>query len=841
MFNRSFSVAALTAGVLALSGARTVLAQDNNLPENLGLGLREMLRDYRQTKAFNFGTASVGTTLSVISKYEHAQSDVAARVLVDVYLDGTTGIAMASRNFTRAFGCETVTSVDWYRNGVISLYVPLDTLGQLAVAPGVSAVQLAPKPIFHASATGTGVTASQGQAVHKTKALNALGYDGSTNTAGAPIAVGALSDSYDRLGAAYPVHAAQGVAAGDLPGTGNPDGYTLPVQIVQETGTGPTDEGRGMLEIIHDIAPAARLAFATANSSQANFANNILALAAPVGTTTTAGKAGAGCNVICDDVGYFAEPMYSDGVIAQAIDTVSAQGVAYFSSAGNSGNSGYSAIYTPVANNTAAQSLLTAQGVTYTSLTTAEQGAIESFHSFGKDASGNDILVQNVVSVGAAGTLVFQWNDPFSVTVGTVKQVTTDYDILVFNGTTGAFLSGRSGIANNPSTNQPIEQPGTTLAVNTAYKIVLARTNRAVGTGVTRNQANDIRYVCLSGDITGDFINPNNVETYGHNCAATCNGAAAYAYDIAPNPSDPNHPYTPGVETFSSNGPSKIYFDKAGNRLTTPVSRRQPVLAAVDGVNTSFFPATSGETTPPYTGNPNDYDGDGFPNFFGTSAAAPHGAGVAAVLLSAAAKNGIALSPADVTALLTSTTQGTIDQDPGFIQGTTAGGAVNLSGRGDSSTDPNTFKVSFNGAAGQTLTTLVFDVTGTGVHFDADATTGYPVTVGTTTGSTPPTLVSSAVTAGSGGFNTVLTLTFSNFVPGDTLTFGVDRDNDASNAYGNGVDQLQGAAIRATISTNGVANTVNGTLANAYSRKWNYKAGYGLIDAQAAVTRLLGQ
>jgi len=50
-----------------------------------------------------------------------------------------------------------------------------------------------------------------------------------------------------------------------------------------------------MLEIVHDLAPSAQLYFATAFISAASFAANIRALR------------DAGCNVIVDDVTYFAE------------------------------------------------------------------------------------------------------------------------------------------------------------------------------------------------------------------------------------------------------------------------------------------------------------------------------------------------------------------------------------------------------------------------------------------------------------------------------------------------------------------------------------------------------
>ena len=58
---------------------------------------------------------------------------------------------------------------------------------------------------------------------------------------------------------------------------------------------------------------------------QANFARGILALHA------------AGAKVIVDDVIYLAEPMFQDGIVAQAVDQVAARGTAYFSAAGNDG------------------------------------------------------------------------------------------------------------------------------------------------------------------------------------------------------------------------------------------------------------------------------------------------------------------------------------------------------------------------------------------------------------------------------------------------------------------------------------------------------------------------
>ena len=127
----------------------------------------------------------------------------------------------------------------------------------------------------------------------------------------------------------FTADAASDTSTGDLPAS---------VSVLEEADClnygAPTflpdsDEGRAMLQIVHDVAPGASLAFHTAVTSEADFASGITALAA------------AGAQVIADDIGYFDEPFFQDGLIAQAVDQVESQGVAYFSAAGNNGASGY--------------------------------------------------------------------------------------------------------------------------------------------------------------------------------------------------------------------------------------------------------------------------------------------------------------------------------------------------------------------------------------------------------------------------------------------------------------------------------------------------------------------
>ncbi|MEO1180217.1 MAG: S8 family serine peptidase, partial [Cyanobacteria bacterium J06636_28] len=80
---------------------------------------------------------------------------------------------------------------------------------------------------------------------------------------------------------------------------------------------------------------------------------------------------------------------------------------------------------------------------------------------------------------------------------------------------------------------------------------------------------------------------------------------------------------TPTVEDFSAVGGTAILFDSEGNRLAEPDIRQKPDIVAPDGGNTTFF------------GRDIAIDTDQFPNFFGTSAAAPNAAAVAALLLEA--------------------------------------------------------------------------------------------------------------------------------------------------------------------------------------------------------------
>ena len=109
---------------------------------------------------------------------------------------------------------------------------------------------------------------------------------------------------------------------------------------------------------------------------------------------------------------------------------------------------------------------------------------------------------------------------------------------------------------------------------------------------------------------------------------------------------DPFRSFLPEAYT-SPGGNLPVFFDSDGNRYGTPRIRQVPQVASTDRGNTTFFVADDLR------------DPDTLPNFGGTSAAAPHAAAIAALVLQQAG-GGQALSP---TALRTRLQSSTFDHD----------------------------------------------------------------------------------------------------------------------------------------------------------------------------------
>jgi hypothetical protein len=238
-------------------------------------------------------------------------------VLVHVHLDGRAALDDVAAQVQSLQG-RVLDRAENYRHGILAAYVSTDQLENIAKVVGVRALTMEHRPEVR-----VGKYTSQGCAVLQTDRLNNLGLKGDG------ITLGALSDSfntaYQNTSSPPATTAEQDVTTGDLP----------VVNVLQDFPNG-TDEGRAICQIIYDEAPHSHLAFATAFVSEVGFANNIIAL-----------RTQAGCDVIDDDVGYFDEPVFSDGLVAEAVNTVvnsqtlPGKRVIYTSTAGNDGNNGY--------------------------------------------------------------------------------------------------------------------------------------------------------------------------------------------------------------------------------------------------------------------------------------------------------------------------------------------------------------------------------------------------------------------------------------------------------------------------------------------------------------------
>jgi hypothetical protein len=433
-----------------------------------------------------------------------------------------------------------------------------------------------------------GALTSQGYVSHTVN--TEIGTQGYT---GAGVKVGVLSDT------ASAARIAALIATGDLP----PNTVVLPGQ---DGGSG-SDEGTAMMEIVFDMAPGTQLYFATAVNGVASFANNIVALQQ------------AGCKVIVDDVTYFNEGAFQDGPIARAVNTVTAAGAIYFSSAANSGNK------TLGTSGTWEGDFLNGGPV---SGVIGGAGEVGSFHNF--NAAGSP---QNFDVLTAATSVIdLKWSDPLGGS-------SNDYDLFVLNST-GTAITAFSAAAQT-GTQDPLEIVARSGGFPAGSQIVVVKfsgADRALRIDTNRGQ--------LSINTSG--------STFGHNAGLNTVSTAATYWNSARTGTRPfTGPPNP-IEPFSSDGPRQIFYNPDGTAITPGnflfgtnggTVLQKPDLTAADGVVAK---------TP------------GFLPFFGTSAAAPHVAGIAALILQARPD----YTPAQIKQAMIATTVDNmapgVDRDSGY-------------------------------------------------------------------------------------------------------------------------------------------------------------------------------
>lgn len=380
---------------------------------------------------------------------------------------------------------------------------------------------------------------SEGDKTHLSEQVRAA-----VKFSGKGIKVGVISDSAskDRVDKLR--------ALGDLPDD---------VQVLTGQAGEGSDEGAAMMEIVHDIAPDAKIEFATAGDSPNQMAKNILDLQKD------------GCNIIVDDITFGAEAVYQEDVISAAVRKVATSGVIYLSSAGNFGNRSIAATG--------------AWDGTFTDGDKTDDGSL-IFHSW----NGDPEEIGNLVTQGG-GTVLLKWADA-------VGRSGNDYNLYLFNN--NSQLKYASTITQDGD-DQAIEgAPG---AVPGDFIVVARRAGSKI---------RPMRMNIFSDSATLNYsLGPTGT---GHNISE-------FAVSVGASPA--SDPFTDGapkgpfpkafsadskIEPFSSTGPRTLYFTPSGDTQTRLIQK--PDITAADGVSC---------VTPHF--NP----------FFGTSAAAPHAAALAAL------------------------------------------------------------------------------------------------------------------------------------------------------------------------------------------------------------------
>jgi hypothetical protein len=389
------------------------------------------------------------------------------------------------------------------------------------VAPALPAAAAASahsveSPAQNAAAGAVAATGATPDQVRQ--ALNAT----NLGVTGAGFTVGVLSDSFDYLGGA-----AADEASGALPPASQ---VNVVKDLPNPNDPAGTDEGRAMMQIVHDIAPGANQAFYTAFVSQQDFAAGILALAN-----------NAGCRVICDDVGYFAEPFYQTGIVGNAIQTVEQEGVIYLTSAGNSGAVGYQAGWNPI------------------QMATVGSTVLHDTQDFGNGSPTQTVTVEGD-STGQASRFVVQWNQPFGA-------ATSNLEVVVFlNNVVVATVTGNGS---DPYILFTLPQGNT-------YTIAIQNLSGPDPGLIRESAVSNSRLVTIQGANAG--------TTQGH-----VNSPYALAVGAVDAENTPGLGGTLQSENFSATGAgTQLWFNNDGSAIPGgPLVYNPVAISGIDDINTT--------------------------------------------------------------------------------------------------------------------------------------------------------------------------------------------------------------------------------------------------------------
>lgn len=516
-------------------------------------------------------------------------------------------------------------------------------LGELSAIPGVASAVPAIRPFTgriapaqtaslpHAAAAADScgpILIEADSPLRADSARELFGVDGTGVT------IGIISDSFAATTLATSWE--EDVASGALPGPGNPCGYTTPVTLLSD-GIGGEDEGRAMAQLVHGIAPGATLLFADAGTSDYEMADHVADLA------------NAGADIIVDDISWGLEPAYQLGVLSATIEKVKAEGVAYFTSAGNGTGLGVrgasegrpisswsTTAYRPMA---CPDWLVTGED--------DELAALDEYDCMDFDPDPANSVPYDTLTVRESDT-----DSEVSMRLlGSIGEpmfgITTFHEWRIFRVVAGAETPELVGVAPQLAAQLPSTIGQITVPQGSELRAVLVRTGHdptapapAVRFGFQRG-GDEIAERTFLGDGVSDVVGPT---TFGHGGDGSAVSVASLDWR------DPSV-----VRDYSALGPSTLLFEPVRDDaaapaapLPEPVVPGTPHIAAVDGTQTTFFGQDAGEPGRP------EY------RFYGTSAAAPHVAAVAALAQSYRPD----LSGAELTTRLLASARGSADGGP---------------------------------------------------------------------------------------------------------------------------------------------------------------------------------
>ncbi|MFO0881201.1 MAG: S8 family serine peptidase [Gemmataceae bacterium] len=501
-------------------GTYTIRARVADLAGNIGKATAKIIYD----PDAGFVGSSVLLSLAGLQPRDQVAGPIAAltekqksalvidqnRVLVDVR--GTMGKHLAAfRAELEALGF--VTTQTTASSNLLTGYLPIDRIDDLPGLHYFSAAVPVYKPI-----TRVGSVTTEGDAVIKANTFRA-----SQQVNGAGIKVGVISDSVDQVGGGL----ADSIRTGDLP---------RGVQVLQDGSSSDTDEGRAMLEIVHDVAPGAPLAFHTGSGGPAVFAAGIRNLA------------NAGARVIVDDLGYTNSPKFTAGRMGMAVDDVTRRGVFYATAAGNDGSFAWRSGWSPI--------------------NTTIDGIAGTYLRFGNSAYHRFTLADNE-SIG----LSFGWDATY-LEGGDPRarfQVPNNIDVYIVRTDNNTIVAQFD--TNNRNTDEAFEYIDWT---NDQSVTSFALVYRLVSGPAPQRLA----WVSVGSSV-------NTIRAQGEGAPAVY-GQVLASGALATAAADSLRPTV--VETYSSQGGAvEIFADDQGNRYSQAQRRLKPEVTAPDNVVTSFF------------------------------------------------------------------------------------------------------------------------------------------------------------------------------------------------------------------------------------------------------------